>query len=155
MLRHVQNSKGCTLSLHERAWWAKRLHKKGGWGGWVPSIFWVRGLDYPLAPKKSYILINLRLKGAWNYAYLAHQIQNFLGQGGSAPSQPPKSWYIRIHFDIKGSDCAFMVPPNTYPLMKRRAAPLGPSKIIYFCKFKLKRTWNYAYLACKIQNFLR
>ena len=51
-------------------------------------------------------------------------------------------------------------------LWKRSAAPLRPPKIIYFCKFRLKfrtqlgvnhirRVWNYPYLACKIQNFLR
>ena len=40
-------------------------------------------------------------------------------------------------------------------LWKRSAAPLRPPKIIYFCKFRLKRVWNYAYLACKIQHFLR
>ena len=39
--------------------------------------------------------------------------------------------------------------------MKRRAAPLQPPEIIYFCKFRPKRTWNCMYLACKIQNFLR
>ena len=39
--------------------------------------------------------------------------------------------------------------------MKRRAAPLQPPEIIYFCKFRPKWTWNYGYLACKIQNFLR
>ena len=32
--------------------------------------------------------------------------------------------------------------------------PCNP-KIIYFCKLRPKRAWNYAYLACKIQNFLR
>ena len=52
-------------------------------------------------------------------------------------------------------NCAFMVPPNTHSLMKRRAVPLQPPKIIYFCKFRPQRAWNYGYLACKIQNFLR
>ena len=49
-----------------------------------------------------------------------------------------------------------MVPPNTHSLMKRRAAPLQPPKIIYFFrKFRPKRARNYAYLAFKIQNLLR
>ena len=52
-------------------------------------------------------------------------------------------------------NCAFMVHPNTHSLMKRRAAPLQPPEIIYFCKFRPKRACNYGYLACKIQNFLR
>ena len=47
-----------------------------------------------------------------------------------------------------------MLPPNTHSLMKRRAAPLQPPEMIYFCKFRPKRAWNYGYLACKIQNFL-
>ena len=53
-------------------------------------------------------------------------------------------------------NCAFMVPPNTHSLMKRRSAPLQPPEIIYFCKFRPKRAWkwNYGYLPCKIQNFL-
>ena len=41
-------------------------------------------------------------------------------------------------------------PRNTHSLMKRRAAPSQPPKIIYFCKFRPKRAWNYAYLACNI-----
>ena len=41
-------------------------------------------------------------------------------------------------------------PRNTHSLMKRRAAPSQPPEIIYFCKFRPKRVWNYAYLACKI-----
>ena len=51
--------------------------------------------------------------------------------------------------------CAFMVPLNTHSFMKRRAAPLQPPEMIYYCKFRPKRAWNYGYLACKIQNFLR
>ena len=41
-------------------------------------------------------------------------------------------------------------PRNTHSLMKWRAAPSQPPEIIYFCKFRPKRAWNYAYLACKI-----
>ena len=52
-------------------------------------------------------------------------------------------------------NCVFTVPPNTHSLMKRRAAPLQPPEIIYFCKFRPERTWNYGYLAYKMQNFLR
>ena len=52
-------------------------------------------------------------------------------------------------------NCAFIVPPNTHALMKRRDAPLQPPEIIYFCKFRPKRARNYGYLVCKIQNFLR
>ena len=55
----------------------------------------------------------------------------------------------------KDWNCAFMVHSNTHSLMKRRAAPLQPPEIIYFCKFRPKRARNYGYLACKIQNFLR
>ena len=49
----------------------------------------------------------------------------------------------------------FLVSSNTRSLMKKEGCPLWPPKIIYFCKFRLKRVWNYVYLACKIQNFLR
>ena len=34
--------------------------------------------------------------------------------------------------------------------MKWRAAPSQPPEMIYFCKFRPKRAWDYAYLACKI-----
>ena len=37
--------------------------------------------------------------------------------------------------------------------LTRKAAPLRPPEIIYFCKFEPKKAWNYAYLARKIQNF--
>ena len=66
------------------------------------------GLEYPLAhpspppQKNSYILIiNLDWKRAWNYAYLAHQIQNFLKQGALAT---PKIVYICMTFDRKGTE---------------------------------------------------
>ena len=38
---------------------------------------------------------------------------------------------------------------------EKEGCPMQLPKIIYFCKFKLERTWNYAYLVCKIHNFLR
>ena len=82
-------------------------------------------------------------------------MQNFLRQGGFAPLQSPKSCK-RIIFDRKGTWILhFWFLQILVLLWKRRAAPLRPPKIIYFCKFRLKRVWNYAYLACKIQNFRR
>ena len=87
-------------------------------------------------------------------------------QGGFAPLQSPKSCK-RIIFDRKGTWILHFWFPQILVLLwkgraaplrllwKGRAAPLRPPKIIYFCKFRLKRVWNYAYLACKIQNFLR
>ena len=41
-------------------------------------------------------------------------------------------------------------PRNAHSLMKRRGYPSQPPEIIYFCKFRPKRAWNYAYLARKI-----
>ena len=80
-------------------------------------------LEYPLAPQKSYILIKVRLKRAWNYAYLA-----------------PQNCICTYKFWQKRDwNCAFMVPPNTHSLMKRSFAPLQPPEIIYFCKFRPKR----------------
>ena len=63
---------------------------------------------------------------------------------------------IRIYF-LKKMDwnSAFMVPKNTNSFKKRSDAPFRPLEIIYFCKFRPRRIWNYAYLARKIQNFLR
>ena len=102
----------------------------------------------PLATTRNYILIcTFRPKRAWNYAYLAYKIQNFLRQGGAAP---PCN-HIRIHFDRKGTKIVHLwFPRNTHSLMKRRAAPSQPPEIIYFCKLRPKRARNYAYLACKI-----
>ena len=66
------------------------LGSKGGLGSWVPSIFW-GGLEYPLGPpKKSYILKNLDLKRAWNYAYISLiKYKIFLGKGALPPCNPP------------------------------------------------------------------
>ena len=47
-----------------------------------------------------------------------------------------------------------MVPKNTHSFKKRNAAPSWPLEIIYLCKCRPKRAWNYAYLARKIQIFL-
>ena len=59
-----------------------------------------RGLEYPLAPKVQYPY-KFRLKGAWNYAYLAHKIQNFLKH---VPLQTPKSYMgLRINFNGIGT----------------------------------------------------
>ena len=168
----------------------------------------------------------------WNYAYLAHQMHNFLRQGGSAPLQPPK-FYICFNFDrtIRDWNHAFMVPKHKTFSYEKEGCPLpttkkhitcisvnfdlkGPEimhiqlakyriflgkgalppcnppngmyvqivtekglklfwfpqmilpwkgglppcdhhKSYYFCKFRLKRAWNYVYLARKIPNFLR
>ena len=68
----------CTLLRQKSLVWAWLkpvkcigLGSKGGLGSWAPSIFWVGGFEYPLGPpKKSYILKNLDLKRAWNYAYI-------------------------------------------------------------------------------------
>ena len=45
--------------------------------------------------------------------------------------------------------------PQIHILLWKKGCPLQPPEIIYFCKFRPKRAWNYGYLACKIQNFLR
>ena len=52
------------------------------------SLMKRRAAPLSLQPPKSYIFV-VWLKRAWNYAYLACQIQNFLMQGGAAPLQPP------------------------------------------------------------------
>ena len=54
----------------------------------------------------------------------------------------------------KGLKLCIHGSPNIHSLMKKEGCPLQPPDIIYFCKFIPKRTWNYVYLACKIQNFL-
>ena len=69
---------------------------------------------------------------------------------GTVPLPPRKS-YTCINFDRKGTEIVHL----WFHQMKRRAAPLQPPEIIYSCKFRPKRARNYAYLACKIQNFLR
>ena len=100
---------------------------------WFPQIhilLWKEGL--PLATTRYYTYFCKRPKRAWNYAYLARKIQNFLRQGAQPLCNPQNRIYIR-----------------------KRAAPLWPPEIIYFCKFLPKRAWNYAYLARKIPNFLR
>ena len=76
----------------------------------------------PLYPYK------FRLKRAWNYVYLAHQIQHFLKQRGTAPFHHPKSYRpkfwkkrdgkhkflaIEIHFFSQESSVPFN-PPKFY-----------------------------------------
>ena len=101
---------------------------------------------------KNAISIQFRLKSAWKYVYLAHQIQNFLRQEGAGPLQPLNC--RSMNFDGKATIIVYG-SAQTHSLMKRRAFPFRPPKIIYFCKFSLKRAWNYAYLARKLQHFLR
>ena len=43
-----------------------------------------------------------------------------------------------------------MVPPKYTFSYEMKGCPSQPPEIIYFCKFRPKRAWNYAYLACKI-----
>ena len=90
----------------------------------------------PLAITKNHI----SLKRIWNCAYyLAHKIQNL---SGTAPLQPRKS-YICKNFDGKGLKLCICFPQ--IHILLRMAAPLRLPKIIYFCKFRLKRVWNYAF----------
>ena len=71
---------------------------------------------------------------------------------GSLHSEPPKS-YIRLHLlTEKGLKLCKYGSPNTHSPMKRRATPLRPSKSYISVNLKLKRTWNYAYSPCEIQN---
>ena len=49
-----------------------------------------------------------------------------------------------------------MVPPPPYTFSyEKKGLPLQPPDIIYFCKLRPKMAGNYAYLAFKIENFLR
>ena len=57
----------------------------------------------PFAPPNPY---KFRLQMAWNYAYLAHQIQSFLKQKGAAPLHHPKS-YIGLNFERKGMESTY------------------------------------------------
>ena len=41
-----------------------------------------------------------------------------------------------------------MVPPKYTFSYEKKGCPLATTR--YFCKFRPKRVWNYAYLACKI-----
>ena len=73
---------------------------------------------------------------------------------GNRVRPPPKSYMYKFWQKMDWNS-ALMVLPNTYSLMKRMVAPLQPPEIIYFCKFRPQRAWNYGYLACKIQDFPR
>ena len=53
--------------------------------------------------------------------------------------------YVCVFWQKRDWNCTFiMVPQNTHSFKKRRAAPLRPPEIIYFCKLRPKRVWNYA-----------
>ena len=138
-----------------------KLGQKRDWNWastWFPpnTHYFIKRRTAPLWPSKIIHFCKSKLKRAWNYAYLARKIQNFLMQGGSALLQPQNGIYIK-NFDRKGTEIVHSwFSKITHPFLKRRASPLRPPKFIYFCKFRLKRAWNYhAYLARKIQNFLR
>ena len=114
----------------------------------VPKIhifLWKEGPP-PCNHQKLYISVNLDQKGprASDCAYLARKIQNFLGQGDAVPLELPKSY---ICFTENGLKLCIYGSQNTHSHMKRRAAPLQPPEIIYFCKFRPKRASNCAYLA--------
>ena len=102
----------------------------------------------PLQSPEIMYFCKFRPKRAWNYAYLACKIQKFLRQGGTAPLQSHTFWQKRDW------NCAFMIP-QIHILLWKEGLPLQPPDIMYFCKLRPKRAWNYKYLARKIQNFPR
>ena len=85
--------------------------------------------------KMTYFFYELRVKGAWNYVYLVHQIQNFLRQGLK----------IIVHlWSLK----------YTYSLYEEEGCPLNYDHQECYIQFRLKGAWNYEYLAHQIQHFL-
>ena len=71
----------------------------------------------------------------------------------AVPLQPPEKLDQKgLKLSVrKGTEIVHLwFPRNTHSLMKWIVAPSQPPEIIYFCKFRPKRTWNYTYLACKI-----
>ena len=91
----------------------------------------------PLATIKDdiFFFYELRVKGAWNYVYLVHQIQNFLRQGLK----------IIVHlWSLK----------YTYSLYEEEGCPLNYDHQECYIQFRLKGAWNYEYLAHQIQHFL-
>ena len=107
-----------------------------------------------LQPPKIIYFCTFRPKRAWNYAYLAHRIQNFPRQGGTAPLQPTKS-YKHINSGSKGTVIVHLWFTKIHILLWKEVLPLYNHQKPYFCKFRPKRAWNYACLARRIQNFLR
>ena len=105
----------------------------------------------PLQPPEIIYFCKFRPKRVWNYAHLACKIQKFLRQGGAAPLQP----HTYTFWQKRDWNWAFVVPPKHILLWKEGLPPLQPRDIIFFCKLRPKRAWNYEYLARKIQNFLR
>ena len=132
---------------------------------WFPQIY-IRLRKGGLTLATTRYFFKLRPKKAWNYAYLARKIHNFL----------------RLNFDIdrKETEIVHALPPcnpqnriYTHKFWQKRDWKLwiyGSQKCIllrkevmppcdhqksYISEFRAKRAWNYAYLARKIQNFLR
>ena len=109
----------------------------------------------PLATTRNHISVNLDQKGPEIMHIWLKKYKIFLRHGGTAPMQPPKSCIgLGLYFDRKGTEIVHLWFPKIHILL-RSAAPLWPLEIIYFCKSRPKRAWNYAYLARKMQNFLR
>ena len=93
----------------------------GSWGAEPPRYFeW--GLD------------KFRLKRAWNYPYLAHQIQNFLRQGSAC--NPQKSYTYVWLLTEKGLKLWNYGSPKYTFSYEKEGAPLWPPKITYFCNFR-------------------
>ena len=135
--------------------WPKRNWNCAYLGLWFPKYTFLKEKEgCPLRPKIIYrYFCKFRLKRAWNYACFACKIQNFLRQGGAAPLQTPKSYYTCMKFYRKGTLIVHLQFPQIRILLWKGGLP--PCDHQRSCKFRLKRAWNYAYLARKMQNFLK
>ena len=107
-------------------------------------------MEYPLAP--SQILYPYKFWIKKDLKLCIFSLPNTKFSQARALATPKSYVYVWILTE-KGLKMCIYGFPNTHSLMKRRAAPLRPhQKLYYLCNFKLKMSWNYAYLTCKIQN---
>ena len=73
-------------------------------------------------------------------------IQNLLRQKWALPLATPKIVQsLRINLDAKATETEHLWLPQIYISHEKEGGPLPTTKIINFSKFKLLRSWNYAY----------
>ena len=92
-------------------------------------------------------------KRDWNCALLVPPNTHSFMKRRAAPCNHQKI-YTKKGLKLcvrKGTEIVhFMVPPKYTFSYEMKGCPLATTRIIYFCKFRPKRAWKYAYLACKI-----
>ena len=112
----------------------------GALGAEPPQYF-----EWRLEPQKPISLYIFWLKKGLKSCIFRLPNTKFLRQGVMPPCNPPKPYAYKGLKLCHGSS-------NSHSLIKRREAPLQPPKIIHFCKFRLKKARNGAYLARKYKT---